>query len=110
MPGEVVISCISLAEISSGIEQLRPRYPKKAETLFQALLEILKVISVLDFPSRASWLYGENRARLKCTGKDIGAMDVLIAAHALENGWVLVTNNTRHFDRIPDLALQNWTY
>ncbi len=41
-------------------------------------------------------------------GKTIGVMDALIAANALTEGCVLVTNNVSHFSRIPGLALENW--
>jgi tRNA(fMet)-specific endonuclease VapC len=38
----------------------------------------------------------------------IGAMDLLIASHALFLDSVLVTNNTREFERVPDLKIENW--
>jgi len=42
-------------------------------------------------------------------GKVIGAMDLLIAAHAVSSGAVLVSQNLREFQRIPGLKLEDWT-
>jgi tRNA(fMet)-specific endonuclease VapC len=53
--------------------------------------------------------YGEIAARLQQTGQPIGVMDTLIAAHALVTDLILVTHNTRHFERIPGLKLEDWT-
>lgn len=41
-------------------------------------------------------------------GAPIGAFDTLMAAHALSLGLVVVTNNTKHFSRVPGLKLENW--
>jgi tRNA(fMet)-specific endonuclease VapC len=38
----------------------------------------------------------------------IGALDILIAAHAVSRGLIMVTNNTEHFGRIPQLKIENW--
>ncbi len=53
--------------------------------------------------------YGEVRNQLEASGKTIGNMDLLIAAHALSLGATIVTNNTAHFSRVPDLAHENWS-
>ena len=45
---------------------------------------------------------------MKKTGKLIGAMDMLIAAHALSEDLILVTNNEKEFKRIPNLVVENW--
>lgn len=57
--------------------------------------------------------YGELRAGLTRTGLTrsgmaIGGNDMLIAAHALSSGAILVTNNQREFTRIPGLMCENW--
>jgi tRNA(fMet)-specific endonuclease VapC len=53
--------------------------------------------------------YGDIRTDLEKAGTPIGAMDMLIAAHALSLGVALVTNNTREFSRIPSLDVVDWT-
>jgi tRNA(fMet)-specific endonuclease VapC len=52
--------------------------------------------------------YGPLAQKLRQQGRPIGAMDTLIAAHALAEGLVLVTHNTRHFDGIEGLPLEDW--
>jgi len=54
------------------------------------------------------YAYGALRARLQAGGQPIGALDTLIAAHALAVGATLVTNNLAEFDRVPRLACENW--
>jgi tRNA(fMet)-specific endonuclease VapC len=48
------------------------------------------------------------RAFLERESKVIGSMDMLIGAHALSLGVILVTNNTDEFKRIPNLKTEDW--
>jgi len=48
-------------------------------------------------------------ARLRSIGRPIGDADILIAAFCIVNGYVLVTNNTKHFEHIDGLVLVDWT-
>jgi tRNA(fMet)-specific endonuclease VapC len=52
--------------------------------------------------------FADVRAGLERSGTSIGIMDMMIAAHALTVGATLVTNNTRHFERVKGLSLENW--
>jgi tRNA(fMet)-specific endonuclease VapC len=52
--------------------------------------------------------YGEIRAGLERSGQSIGALDLLIAAHARSIPLTLATNNTREFARVPRLLVENW--
>lgn len=52
--------------------------------------------------------YGKICAHLQRQGRPIGAMDMLIAAHAKSEDLILVTNNLREFERVPQLKLENW--
>ena len=78
-------------------------------TVVRCLNAFLRYVEVLDFPDQASLHYGEIRADLKTHSTMIGANDLLIAAHARSLGLMLVTNNTREFGRVRDLATENWT-
>ena len=53
-------------------------------------------------------MFAAIRAQLEASGSPIGEMDMLIAASAIAGGYVLVTNNIRHFQRIQGLAMENW--
>lgn len=66
-------------------------------------------MEVLDFPDGAAPHYAQICADLKTHGRMIGVNDLFIAAHADSLGLTLVTNNTREFGRVRNLALENWT-
>ena len=59
-------------------------------------------------PMAAAEHYGHVRATLQQQGQPIGNNDLWLAAHALAEGWTLVTNNTREFTRVPGLRVENW--
>ena len=84
---------------------MKSERPRQNET---ALTEFLNYFPVLDWPAEAGKIYGALRARLESEGKPLGAMDMLIAAHALHERAVLVTGNLREFRRIPGLELESW--
>ncbi len=64
---------------------------------------------VLPFDKEDADAAAEIRAILKLSGTPIGPYDVLIAGQARSRGLVLVTNNIREFERVPDLAMEDWT-
>jgi len=101
--GDVAISAITLAELEYGAaKSSRPEQNREALIAFTAPLE------VLPFDDDASLHYGEIRADLERSGMVIGAMDMLIAAHARSRSLKLVTNNSREFQRIHGLDIENW--
>jgi tRNA(fMet)-specific endonuclease VapC len=69
---------------------------------------LLGYVEILDFPDAACVHYARIRADLKKLGTMIGANDLFIAAHARTLGLTLVTNNTREFRRVRNLAVENW--
>lgn len=99
----VCISSITLAELMHGAE--KSQYKEKTK---KAIMSFLAPIKILDFDGEAAFEYGKIRASLEMNGKIIGPMDMLIAAHARSRSLVLVTNNTREFERVEDLILENW--
>jgi tRNA(fMet)-specific endonuclease VapC len=74
----------------------------------EALQLFLAPLVILPFDEAAAWAYGQLRADLERLGTPIGSMDTLIAAHAISQQALLVTNNTREFARVPGLRLDNW--
>jgi tRNA(fMet)-specific endonuclease VapC len=102
--GDVCISVITKSEFMFGIE-VSPRRRQD-----QAALDVyLRHVEVLDYPNEAALHYGQIRADLKLRGTVIGANDLFIAAHARCLGLTLVTNNTREFERVQSLHIENWT-
>lgn len=101
--GEVAVSAITLAELEYGAaKSSRPEQNRDALIAFTAPFEIL------PFDDNASLHYGEIRASLEISGQVIGAMDMLIAAHARSRSLTLVTNNSREFQRVHGLVIENW--
>lgn len=100
--GELGISSITGAELSFGVDKsgsVRNR---------QALDKFLVPLEICVFDESAMRQHGAVRSQLERQGTPIGALDTLIAAHALALGCVLVTNNVREFRRVTGLALDNW--
>ena len=65
-------------------------------------------MEILPFDAPAAATYGPIQATLERQGTPIGAMDLLIAAHAVSLGVILVTKNPREFRRVSDLQVENW--
>ncbi len=100
---DVGISSITVAELEYGV--VKSQQQEKNRT---ALLQFLLPLEIVDFNQASAMIYGSIRSDLEIRGLIIGAMDILIAAHALSLGVTLVTNNIREFSRIPTLLLENW--
>lgn len=103
-PGKVGISTITLAELAHGVE--KSAQPGQNE---QALQQFLLPLILAEFEPQAALMYGKIRAELERSGQIIGSMDMLIAAHAVSLGAILVTNNTREFQRVRGLSLEDWS-
>lgn len=101
--GDIGISSITLSELRYGVAK-----SKHQEKNAKALDEFITPLEVVSFDEEAAHVYGEIRATLEKAGTPIGAMDMLIAAHAVSLGIPLVTNNTREFARIISLNVIDW--
>ena len=89
--------------------ELRYRAAKKgAARLANRVDDILSRLLVLSLESPIDQSYAKIRVTLEATGKPIGANDLLIAAHALTLGMVLVSDNLREFRRVKGLKVENW--
>jgi tRNA(fMet)-specific endonuclease VapC len=101
--GDIGLSIITYAELEHGVwKSARPEQNLLALNLFCAPLELA------PFDTDAAAAYGRLRARLERAGCIIGPMGLLIAAHALALGSILVTNNEREFCRVEGLHVENW--
>lgn len=97
------ISSITYSELCYGVEK-----SKAIERNKIALLNFLANIEVIDYDANAAIQYGTIRAYLENKGTPIGPLDELIAGHCKSLDYTLVTNNTKEFNRIPDLKIENW--
>ena len=100
--GQLAISSITASELAFGVEKSGSERNKQALNKFLAPLEIYA------YNDQAIWHYAQLRHALQASGKTIGSLDMLIAAHALALDAVLVTNNLKEFERIAGLRLENW--
>ena len=100
--GEIGLCSVVAAELAYGVAKSGSARNRQALEMFLAPLIIL------PFDEAALWAYGDLRAELERKGTPIGALDTMIAAHALSQQSTLVTNNIREFARVPGLALENW--
>lgn len=103
-PDDVCISVITRAELLYGLRRLSP-----AHRLHLEVRRFLRLVRVLAWEEDAADYYAEIRHQLVSSGQPIGELDMMVAAHSLATGAVLVTNNTRHYARIDQpLTLENW--
>ena len=100
----VCVSVVAKSELLYGVEVSPRRQQDEA-----ALNAFLNYVEVLDFPDTASSHYAQIRARLKKSGKMIGANNLFIAAHARSLGLTLVTHNSQEFRRVHRLTIEDWT-
>ena len=100
--GEIGLCSVVAAELALGVAKSQSARNRQALEMFLAPL------TILPFDAAAVWIYGDLRADLERRGTPIGSFDTLIAAHALSQQALLVTNNTREFAKVPGLQLDNW--
>ena len=100
---QLCISSVVLAELYYGAA----RHPKSV-IIRKEIDDFASRLLVVAWDEQAANHYGTIRAALEKVGTPVGAMDMLIAAHARSMGATLVTNNLREFERIEGLVLQNW--
>jgi tRNA(fMet)-specific endonuclease VapC len=101
-PETIRVSIITAAELRYGCAR------KGSPRLSAQIGAILDAIPVLPFDAPADAAYGAIRFDLESAGTPIGPNDLLIAAHALAMGAVLVTANIREFSRVRGLVVENW--
>ena len=101
---QLCISFFTFAELLKGAE----RSTRKPDVLHR-LDELIRVVPVRYGGDRLLCEhYAVQFTRLRAAGTPIGANDLWIACHALADDCILVTNNTREFERVGGLKLENW--
>lgn len=104
-PEQQFTSSITLGELVYGAHRL-----KELTTILMQKIEdaLLPNLPILSFDVAAARRYGELRAELERLGTPIGDADMRIAAIALSHDLKVVTGNERHFQRVPELEIENW--
>jgi tRNA(fMet)-specific endonuclease VapC len=104
VPSMICISVITRAELQYGLKRLPADH-----RLHLAVRQFFKIVRTLPWDTEAADWYADICHQLVSTGQPIGELDMMIAAHSLSAGAVLVTNNRRHYEWIEaPLILENW--
>jgi tRNA(fMet)-specific endonuclease VapC len=101
--GEIGISVITVCEFESGIPG-----SNQPEKLRSAINTFLAPFSIIDFQQIDAVSFGVVDSYLQAKGTPIGDMDTMIASQALSRGLILVTNNVKHYSRVPHLSYESW--
>lgn len=101
-PSKVSISSITEAELRYGLAK------RQNKALAKIVETFLESVTVYSWDSKAAECYGDLRATMEKTGRVMGTMDQLIAAHAVSKGLTIVTNDAA-FSMAPGLHVEDWT-
>ena len=100
---QICISSVTYAELLYGVAR------SSSKRINRPIVDdFVRHLDVIDWDTGAAEQYGQIRADLEARGEPVGAMDMMIAAHAKSIKAVLVTNNQKHFARIKGLKVENW--
>ncbi len=99
----IAISVLTRAELRFGQAGMQTD-DKRRSFIDHFLIRLPNLV----WTSNAADRYGDIKALHKRQGTPIGEIDTQIAAHALAEGLILVTHNTKHFDKVPGLELEDW--
>lgn len=100
---DVGISVVTEGELRFGVERL-----PEATTLKKVVEEFLLRVEALPWNSEAAHHYARIRAALEREGKPMGSLDLMIAAHAIAVGVILVTHDDA-FRRVKGLKVEDWS-
>jgi tRNA(fMet)-specific endonuclease VapC len=101
---EVAVSVITAMELRFGVARNRA-----AKRTREAVEKFLGTVPVVSLPANIDLVYGRVRADLERRGRPIGALDTIIASHAVALRATLVTNNMKEFRRVIGLRCEDWT-
>jgi tRNA(fMet)-specific endonuclease VapC len=115
-PGDLAsrIVAVGAKQICTSIVvacELRFGARKKASVVLTARVEqLLAALDVIPLDGKVDRVYAEIRDSLESSGQPIGGNDYFIAAHALTQDCVLVTENVKEFRRVPNLVVESWVH
>lgn len=102
-PAEQTTTAITVGELLYGAARRgSPKLTRRVRELLES------AVTIVPFDRSAAEVYAELRAGLEAEGRRLDEPDLRIAATARSRGLTLVTGNVRHFERVPELALENW--
>ena len=102
-PQSIFISSIVAGELAYGVA-----HSARIESNRKNLDVFLSSMQVLPWSEQAIWQFAFQKSRLRKLGTPVSEIDLLLGCQALALDYVFVTNNTREFERIEGLKLENW--
>ena len=102
-PSQIFISSIVAGELAYGAA-----HSTRVESNRANLELFLSTVQVLPWGMNTIWMYAKEKSRLRKLGTPTGELDLLLGCQALAENAIFVTNNTREFERIEGLKLENW--
>lgn len=103
-PDDIATTIINYTELLFGAYK-----STKVEQKLTAIKAFLETLTTVGFDKRAGEKFAQLKAKLQKQGTLLADMDLMIASICLANGFTLVTNNTKHFKRIENLTIENWS-
>lgn len=100
----IFISTLTLAELEFGVENSDHVAKNRI-----SLLEFLSIFEIINFEEKDSQAFGMLKSHLRKSGRMIGAIDTLLAAQSISRNLIFVTNNTKEFERIQNLKIEDWS-
>jgi tRNA(fMet)-specific endonuclease VapC len=100
---DIAVSAITQSELEYGVAK-----SNRQKENHEALIKFLSPLEIIPYDDKAAADYGQIRNHLEKKSAIVGAMDLLIGAHARSIPMTLVTKNLREFKRIPGLRVENW--
>ncbi len=100
---DVCISAITAAELQYGAQK------RKSQLLTRNVNAYCNLVPICEWTREAAETYAEMRVELEKYGTPVGSMDMLIAASAIAEWAILITNNIAHFSKIGKLRVENWS-
>ncbi|WP_442581453.1 type II toxin-antitoxin system VapC family toxin [Mesorhizobium sp. ASY16-5R] len=101
-PGDICLSVVTEGEVLFGLAK-----SPDATRIASLMRALLASFTILPWTSQTAAVYGTLRADLRRRGISLGPLDMMIAAHAVEIGAVLVTSD-KAFGNIPQLRVEDW--
>lgn len=101
--GDIAISSVTWAELHSWVG-----LSSSPDKRLLSLQKMFAPVAIISFTATDASFHGQIRNRLKDKGQLIGALDMLIAAHAVSRNLTVITNNVEHFGRVAGLNIENW--
>ncbi len=98
----IEISVITYYEILGGL------YARDAHNQLNVFKDFISENAVIPMTDNSASISADLYSKLRKSGKTVDDIDILIAGIAIDNDLTLITNNEKHFNRIPGLKIENW--